>query len=75
MEAVPKNVDSELASYLQRQFNRLDLAIQSNNINKISTIPAKPAIGKIYYFNNVVMPTITSEGMWVYKSTGWSYLG
>ena len=75
METVPQSVASDLASYLQRQFSKLDIALQNIAIQKLNTIPAKPVIGKQYYFNVAIMPTITSEGMWVYKSTGWSYLG
>jgi hypothetical protein len=75
VETVPKSTSLDLASYLQRQFNRLDLAIQNVAIQKLNTMPEKPVVGKIYYFNVVIAPTITSEGMWTYKSTGWSYLG
>jgi hypothetical protein len=75
METVPKSVTSDLASYLQRQFNKLEIDLQNISIPKLNTLPAKPVIGKQYYFNVAIAPTITTEGMWVYKSTGWSYLG
>ena len=75
METVPKNTDTELAAYLQRQFTRLDLLIQSNTIQRLTSLPSKPVIGKIYYFINTIPPTIASEGVCVYKSIGWSYLG
>lgn len=41
----------------------------------LTAIPAKPKIGKIYYFGNAILPNITVEGFWGYKSTGWVLLG
>lgn len=76
MEQVPEGIPNHIRAFLFRQLNMLEQkSTEKDLLAGITTIPAKPAIGKLYYFKNAVLPTITSEGVWVYKSTGWSYLG
>ena len=63
-------------SYFTRILQKFDLALQDTFVMpRLTAVPTKPIIGKQYYFNNVILPNITAEGVWVYKSTGWSYLG
>ena len=75
MEQVPDGVPTNVKEYLFRQLSKLEAAIVSNKPQILTSLPAKPKIGQLYYFSNIILPTITAEGMWVYKSTGWSYLG
>ena len=77
MEQPPANTDTQLTEYLFRQLSALEnKSLQLGNLPMLTALPAKPAVGKIYYFKNVVSPTITVEGAWVYKSTGvWTLLG
>jgi hypothetical protein len=72
----PSSLSPELRKYLNYmsdQVNKLDNKL--GEIPRITDIPDKPIIGKLYYFLNAVSPTITDEGVWVYKSTGWVYVG
>ena len=77
MEQPPANTDTQLTEYLFRQLSALEnKSLQLGNLPMLTALPTKPVIGKIYYFKNVVSPTITVEGAWVYKSTNvWTLLG
>ena len=77
MEQPPSDTPEKLKRYLSTILQRLDDGItNSMQMPLLTAIPAKPIIGKQYYFNNAIATTaITSEGVWVYKSTGWSLLG
>ncbi len=76
MERPPSNTDPELASYLFRLFNSLQNQIDNGIIVPgYTALPARPIIGKLYYFKNTIDTTITSIGVWTYKSTGWTFLG
>lgn len=76
MEQVPEGLPSNVREYLFRQLNRLELLTQNSaQLPVLTALPAKPSVGKLYYFGNTIAPTITSVGVWVYKTTGWSYLG
>lgn len=71
MEQPPISPDA-LKEYVYRQLVGLESDInQLDKIQPRTAIPAKPIIGKIYYFSNIVLPAITVEGYWGYKSTGW----
>lgn len=76
MEQVPSGIPEQVRAYLFRQLNRLEkLFLEKDLIGGLTALPTKPVIGKLYYFKNTIGATITAEGVWVYKSTGWSYLG
>ncbi len=76
MEQVPASTDDVLAEYLNRMLNDINYALQeSNDYDVLTNIPAKPKIGKQYYFNAAITSTpITAEGWWGYASTGWQQL-
>ena len=75
MEQVPQNLPDNVREYFARHLGRLELALQNTDqLQRYTSLPAKPSIGKIYYFSNAVLPTITAEGAWLYKSTGWQQL-
>ncbi len=62
--------------YFQRLADELKaLFAGKDELPKTLAMPTKPKEGKLYYFPNTIAPTITTVGVWVYKSTGWSYLG
>lgn len=76
METPPSNVEGNLKAYLIRVFTHIDKTINERHVLPPTTaMPAKPKEGKLYYFPNTIAPTIVTAGVWVYKSTGWSYLG
>ena len=71
-EQPPESSDYELREYLARvniQVNS-DLS-NSNQIPRLTAIPSKLSIGKLYYFLNAVAATpVSGEGLYIYKSTG-----
>lgn len=75
MEVVPSK-EPRLAEYLTRHltaiYNELS---KKDSLQKQTALPVKPQIGKLYYFTVIPSTVITTEGVWVYKPTGWSYLG
>lgn len=77
MEQPPSDTPENLKRYLSTILQRLDDGItNAMQMPLLTAIPAKPIIGKQYYFKNAIAATaITSEGVWIYKSTGWSLLG
>lgn len=76
METPPSNVESNLKAYLIRVFTHIDRLFGERHVLPPTTaLPAKPVLGKLYYFPNIILPTIVTAGVWVYKPAGWSYLG
>ena len=73
-EQPPAATDPEMIEYLTRQFILIGAALDGSAQLDISTaIPAKPQVGKLYYFANTV-GAITSIGYWGYTSTGWKLM-
>lgn len=74
MEQPPKNTDPRLAEYLTRQLEQLTLRdvsiLQVRNV-----LPQRPVVGKLYYFLVTAGPPITAEGLWLYKTTGYTFIG
>ncbi len=77
MEQPPFTTSPELKEYLVRQLTSVNYkADDLGNLSILTALPAKPHVGKIYYFANAILPNITGEGAWVYKSTHtWVLLG
>lgn len=75
MEQVPTGIPDKVREYIFRQLARIEQLAQTAKPQVLTSLPAKPRVSQLYYFSNTILPDITSEGMWVYKSTGWSYLG
>jgi hypothetical protein len=77
MEQPPANTDTQLTEYLFRQLSALEnKSLQLGNLEMLTALPARPVVGKVYYFKNIILPTITDEGAWIYKTTGvWTLLG
>ena len=75
MEQAPRELPVLVKAFLDRQFitvqNLINAVIELDNL---TTIPAKPKKGKLYYFSNAT-GAITSEGYWGYTSAGWVKLG
>ena len=75
MEQPPVNADNQLKEYLFRQLSILEnKSLQLGNLTILTALPTKPTVGKIYYFANAILPSITYEGAWVYTSYGWTSL-
>ena len=76
MERPPSDIDSNIRSYLTRLVSQIDeLFANKSTLIPNTVLPTKPIEGKLYYFPNTVAPTITTAGVWVYKSSGWAFLG
>jgi len=72
MEQPPINIDPALSEYLSRVLTNLEnTQVSLDKIQPITIVPTRPVIGKIYYFSTAILPSITAEGYWGYKSTGW----
>ena len=77
VEQPPLNTDEQLAEYLSRVFNSVNTATQnSSKIDIIYVQPDKPQVGRLYYFGDAIAgdPDITQEGLYIYKSTGWTFI-
>jgi hypothetical protein len=73
MEQPPANTDTQLKEYLFRQLSILEnKSLQLGNLTILTALPIKPIVGKIYYFANAILPSITYEGAWTYTSYGWT---
>lgn len=72
MERPPLSFTAEQAEYLNRQFTAINNALTNNNFFRPYTrVPEKVTAGRVYYFSQAIDATITSEGLWMYQSTGW----
>jgi len=78
MEQPPLSTAPELSEYLNRAFILTDVAVRQNHKNIIRyNLPDKPIVGALYYFGAMMPldPDVTEEGLYVYKSTGYTLLG
>jgi hypothetical protein len=76
MENVPQGIPDVVREYLYRQLAYLESKFLTKDLlPRLDVLPNKPVVGQLYYFNRVIAPSITVEGVWVYKSTGWAFLG
>ncbi len=75
-EQPPIDTEDNLREYLSRMFTGVNNALSQDNFNNpLYVMPTKFQVGRQYYFGAPVLPDITDEGLWIYKSTGWAYLG
>lgn len=75
IEQPPMSTSIELSAYLVRMFNLVDTIL--GNIGKLpvrNTLAPKPVIGKLYYYNQAIDDDITTEGLYIYKSTGYEFI-
>lgn len=73
-QAPPDSTEDELAEYLSRFRTEVVNAFAGKDIIQgYTAIPSVLQVGKVYYFHNAIAahPTITAEGWYGYKSTGW----
>lgn len=75
-ETPPVDVDATFKDYLVRMRAAINIALSSPDyFAPRSTMPAKVKIGNIFYFSAAIPTTdITGEGLWIYKSTGWTLI-
>lgn len=66
MEQPPVDTPSALKEYLARVLDALQNK-DSQQLQIITAMPAKPSPGRIYYFNLIIAPWITAVGAWLYK--------
>lgn len=77
LEEPPINTELELRAYLMRMRQDIAVALQQAQQLPITYVePAKPQVGKIYYFGSALQshPVIAQEGLYIYKSTGWEFV-
>jgi len=67
---------NDLTGYLNRQTDSINRAFSEVNYFVPKTIlPARVRIGEVHYFSAAIPTTaITGEGLWIYKSTGWTLI-
>lgn len=76
IEQPPSDSSSTLKDYLVRMFVSINHALKdSSYYPPRNTMPAKFRVGDVFYFSNAIPTTdILGEGLWVYKSTGWTQI-
>jgi len=68
--------EPELAGFLNREYGKVALSLNTVQELKIETIlPTRPTVGKIYFFEHAINGVIDEEGYYGYKSTGYVKLG
>lgn len=75
IEQPPKSIAIDLSAYLVRMFNLVDTVL--GNIGKLPVrrlLAKKPIVGKLYYYSQPINDTITVEGLYIYKSTGYEFI-
>ena len=71
-ESPPHIVDKELRSWLQQRVIETNISLlQAKDYDPIYIMPSKVKIGMVRYFGSAITG-IASEGLWCYKSTGWT---
>jgi len=64
-EQPPESTAYELSEYLLRMFRQAKSEDSNSSLMPIyQNLPAKPEKGKIYYFDRIINPEITSIGYW-----------
>lgn len=76
VEIPSKGFDNEQKDYLVRQFVKINSAFATtNSFQPRYTLPNKYQVGDVYYFAAAIpAASITGEGLWLYKTTGWTLL-
>jgi len=79
-EVPPESFPADQRDFLTRRFVDVGTALgQVNNFTPRKQMPYKAQIGHMYYFNDPTGqgydPVITQEGIWVFKSTGYIFVG
>jgi hypothetical protein len=72
---MPPSTFDDMSDYLIRQWEAVNTSLFTTQIYEPRTIPPiKPRIGQVIYFPAAILPDITEEGLWLYKSTGWTLI-
>ncbi len=77
-EQPPYGTDEKLVEYLARQFRAAKREDENSKQHTVRTIrPNKLTVGRTYYFGGAIAadPDITGEGLYIYTSTGFVFLG
>ena len=78
-EYPPADITESLKDYLSRRFIDVDNELKKpSRFPERKTMPQKPQIGNVEYFGNPAThnydAAITAEGLWIFKSTGWTFI-
>ena len=78
-EIPPESFEFDQRDYLNRRFTDVGTLFgQTHEFTPRKQMPYKPQIGHLFYFNDPTGqnydPVITSEGLWVFKSTGYVFV-
>ena len=75
---IPTNLKLDLTNFLQQFVINANFAVNnSDQLIKYGTIPLKLSVGRLYYFTQAITDdlVITQEGLYLYKTTGFVFLG
>ncbi|RLD78817.1 MAG: hypothetical protein DRJ15_10745 [Bacteroidetes bacterium] len=75
---IPTDLKLSLTEFLQQFVINANFAVgQNDQCRKYGTIPQKLSVGRLYYFTQAITDdlVITQEGLYIYKSTGFVFLG
>ena len=71
-EQPPLDTEKELTEWLTRQIVAINIELnKSKDFEVLYILPDKLYIGMVRYFGDTIDATVTAEGLWCYKSTGW----
>lgn len=76
MAYAPSPVPSDpqqLPAYLRSEFERIKAELQPPKVTYVA--PAKPRVAQQYYADGTQWNPGSGEGLYVFKSTGWKFLG
>ena len=74
-EPLPQGMDLPIADYLTRMIANINTSFDvQHHFDVRNTLPNKYRIGDVFYFGQPILPDITEEGLWVYKSVGWTQI-
>lgn len=71
-EPPPSELDDNTSAWLNRVILDISVALgQSQDLEVLYIVPEKPFVGMLRYFGGAIDANITSEGVWIYTSSGW----
>lgn len=75
-QELPNTGDVELTGFLNRLIQNVNLAfLDVQYFEPKYILPTRVRVGEVHYFGAAIPTTaITGEGLWAYKSTGWTQI-
>lgn len=75
-EQPPSDIDDKLSDWLIRLVRSINNSFHNvDDYDVLYAVPDKVFVGMTRYFGAAIATTaITAEGLWIYKSTGWTQI-